>query len=332
MHQTSSVGIMKSKTAASFDLVRPELYKVEERMRANPGKHHPSLDAAIEHLLSSGGKRIRPTLVLLTGSMLGANRDHLITLAASIEMLHTATLVHDDLIDGSLLRRGIPTLNAKWSPGATVLTGDYIFARAAHLAAAIGSRELMEIFARTLMTIVNGEILQLFGPRSEDARQEYFDRIYAKTASLFEVATEGSTILSGRNQETVASMKSFGYNIGIAFQIMDDVLDFIGDQDQVGKPVANDLRQGLITLPALCYLESNPNHGALRKMLQRGEMDNEDLDHLIDEIRASSAIEEALGQAKEFVTAGEAQLNDMPASPERDALYDLAQYIANRKT
>jgi geranylgeranyl pyrophosphate synthase len=331
MHQTSSVGIMKSKTAAFFDLVRPELYKVEERMRANPGKHHPSLDAAIEHLLSSGGKRIRPTLVLLAGGMLGADRDHLITLAASIEMLHTATLVHDDLIDGSLLRRGIPTLNAKWSPGATVLTGDYIFARAAHLAAAIGSQELMVIFARTLMTIVNGEISQLFGPRSDDTRQEYIDRIYAKTASLFEVATEGSAILCARSKATIASMKSFGYNIGIAFQIMDDVLDFIGDQDQIGKPVANDLRQGVITLPALCYLESNPNHGTLREMLLRGEMDNDELDHLIDEIRASSAIEKALDQAREFVAAGEAQLDDMPASPERDALYDLAQYIANRK-
>ena len=147
---------MEPITTTFFDLVRDQMPLVEARMRASPDRHHPQLGQAIDQLLASGGKRIRPTLTLLTARLLGTDEDKAIGLAAAIEMLHTATLVHDDLIDGSLLRRGLPTLNANLTPGATVLTGDYIFARAAYLAAGIGSLPLMEHFARTLMVIVNG--------------------------------------------------------------------------------------------------------------------------------------------------------------------------------
>ena len=330
MLQTFLIGIMKTKIATFFDLVRPGLLEVEARMRFSQYQHHPSLNEAIEHLLSSGGKRIRPILVLLTSGMLGANHEESINLAASIEMLHTATLVHDDLIDGSMLRRGIPTLNTKWSPGATVLTGDYIFARAAHLASTIGSKELMEIYARTLMTIVNGEITQLFNARIIDPHQEYFDRIYAKTASLFEMSTEGAAILSGSKSEVINAMKSFGYHIGIAFQIVDDVLDFISDQEHVGKPVTNDLRQGLITLPTLYYLEANPDGDKLIEKLQKCEMDDQGIERLIDAIRASGAIDQTLEQADRFVSAGEEMLDGMPATPEKEALHELAHYVIKR--
>jgi geranylgeranyl pyrophosphate synthase len=321
---------METKTTTFFDLIAPDLVEVEARMRINPYEHHPSLVAAIEHLLSSGGKRIRPSLVLLTGGMLGAKRDDAITLAAAIEMLHTATLVHDDLIDDSLLRRGIPTLNAQWSPGATVLTGDYIFARAAYLASAISEQDLMEIFARTLMTIVNGEIAQLFNSSGIDDEEDYFARIYAKTASLFEAATEGSAIISNCTADIVASMKQFGFNIGMAFQIIDDVLDFVADQEQIGKPVAHDLRQGLITLPTLAYIKSNPQDSQILKQLHEGRLDERELEHLIVAIRNSSAVEEATQKANEFIAIGEEQLSEIPASPEREALFELAQYISNR--
>lgn len=323
---------METTTATFFDLVRDGLSQVEARMRISPEGHDPRLIAAIDHLLSSGGKRIRPTLVLLTGGMLETDPDHTITLAASVEMLHTATLVHDDLIDGSLVRRGIPTLNAQWSPGATVLTGDYIFARAAYLAAAIGEKALMEIFARTLMTIVNGEISQLFGSTSGDPYKDYFNRIYAKTASLFEVATEGIAILSSCDEEMQTTIKAFGYNIGIAFQIIDDVLDFTSDQEKLGKPVANDLRQGLITLPTLRYLASTPNSGELVKKLKDQNLGEDALEQLIEEIRASNAIEQTLEQAKEYVSTAEAILEKMPANQEREALYELSHYIINRNT
>jgi geranylgeranyl pyrophosphate synthase len=330
MPPSSSVGTMKLNTATFFDLVRPQLDEVEERMRVSPGEHHPNMIAAIEHLLSSGGKRIRPTLTILTGGLLGVDREQTITLAAAIEMLHTATLVHDDLIDQSLLRRGIPTLNAQWSPGATVLTGDYIFARAAHLAADIGEKSLMRIFARTLMTIVNGEISQLFNKHSIGNRQDYFDQIYAKTASLFEAATEGIAILSGEGDTIVTSMKTFGYNVGMAFQIVDDVLDFTSDQQQVGKPVANDLKQGLLTLPTLHYLESHSDQVSLREAFLNGDMDDATLENLIESIRASDAIDKALKLAGDFISRGEMELKAMPAKRERDALYELGRYIINR--
>lgn len=321
---------MASTTATFFDLVRTYIPEVEARMRAGEGSHHPNLQAAIEHLLSAGGKRIRPTLALLTGRMLGADLGNTITLAAAIEMLHTATLVHDDLIDGSLLRRGLPTLNARWTPGATVLTGDYVFARAAQLAAETGSLPLMGVFARTLLTIVNGEITQLFRTKRADAREDYFDRIYAKTASLFELASEAAAMLAGSSPEVITAMKAFGYHVGLAFQIVDDVLDFVGDQEQVGKPVASDLRQGLITLPTLCYLKQNPEDPGLSRILADGHLDGRMLEELIEAIRDSGAINESLEEARGFAAAGGANLAGVPGGPERDALFELAQYVVQR--
>lgn len=302
-------------------------------MRISPGEHNPNLIAALDHLLSSGGKRIRPTLVLLSAGMLGANRDHAITLAASVEMLHTATLVHDDLIDGASLRRGIPTINSTLGPGATVLTGDYIFARAAYLASEIGQQALMTIFARTLMTIVNGEISQLYATSSSDGDiPDYLERIYAKTASLFEVATEGAAILSNADEETIAIMKSFGYNIGMAFQIVDDVLDFTANQERLGKPAAHDLRQGLITLPVLYYLSTITDQEDLRKKIAERRCDENELTEIVSAIRSSNAINQALEQAQEFITISMSLLKNMPANQERTALYELADYIINRST
>ena len=165
-------------------------------MRSQAEHQHPDLRAALDHLISSGGKRIRPTVTLLIGRILNGDESRLVTLAAAIELLHTATLVHDDLIDGSLLRRGIPTINSKWSPGATVLTGDFMFARAAKLASDTNSIPVMSLFSKTLATIVNGEITQLFSNRCNINREEYYQRIYAKTASLFEASACCAALIS----------------------------------------------------------------------------------------------------------------------------------------
>src|SRR4030065_2439612 len=175
--------------------IEDQIRLVEERMPTQADGHHRAVGAALNHLLSSGGKRIRVIVTLLTGKMLGADPDKLITLAAAIESLHTATLVHDDLIDGALIRRGIPTLNAQWSPAATVLTGDFIFAQAARLAADTQSIQVMQLFSETLATIVNGEITQLFSSRWSSDRADYYRRIYAKTASLFETAASAPGLL-----------------------------------------------------------------------------------------------------------------------------------------
>jgi geranylgeranyl pyrophosphate synthase len=321
---------MEPLTATFFDLVRSDMPEVETRMRSHPGSHHPSLDTVVDHLLTSGGKRIRPTVVLLCGGMLGAEHDHLVTLASAIELLHTATLVHDDLIDEASLRRGIPTLNSQWTPGATVLTGDYIFARAANLAAQTGSLIIMERFAETLMTIVNGEITQLFGTHSGDNRRDYYDRIYAKTASLFELAAEGAALLSGADQSLRDDVRQFGYAIGVAFQIVDDVLDFVGDPAKVGKPVASDLRQGLLTLPTLYYLEQHPHDTSLQQLTRNESLDNGEMDRLVESIRRSGAIDQARQEAESFIGEAEALLSKMPHSPERDGLAELAQYVVQR--
>lgn len=321
---------MEPTTTTFFDLVRDRIPLVEARMRSSPDRHHPQLGQAIDHLLASGGKRLRPTLTLLTARLLGTDEDKAIGLAAAIEMLHTATLVHDDLIDGSLLRRGLPTLNAHLTPGATVLTGDYFFARAAYLAAGIGSLPLMEHFARTLMTIVNGEVIQLFREQSGDDRQDYFDRIYAKTASLFELATMGAALLRQANQEIVEAMRRFGYQVGIAFQIVDDVLDFAGDEAQVGKPLASDLRNGLLTLPTLLHLEHHPNGASLARAIRTRSLEESQLDALVTEIRASDAIARSLAEARNAIAAGETQLEGMPDGPERAALRQLGQYVTDR--
>jgi geranylgeranyl pyrophosphate synthase len=320
---------MEPTTATFFDLVRDDLPEVEARMRKAPDGLQPRLGTAIEHLLSSGGKRLRPTLTLLAGRMLSAGRDSLINLAAAIEMLHTATLVHDDLIDGSLLRRGLPTLNAQWPAGATVLAGDYVFARAAFLASQIGSLPLMEQFARTLMVIVQGEVTQLFREGASDPRQAYFDRIYAKTASLFEMATQGAATLSAVPMDTVEAMRRIGFHFGMAFQIVDDALDFIGNEARVGKPLGSDLRQGLITLPTLCYIESQ-EAPELLTALRAGSLEPSAAAELVEAIRSSGAVEQALAEARRETAAAEALLAGMPDSAERTALFEASRYIVDR--
>lgn len=299
-------------------------------MRAQADGSHPDLRTAVENLLDAGGKRIRPTLTLLTGNMLNADQDRLITLAAAIEMLHTATLVHDDLIDGSLMRRGNTTLNAKWTPAATVLTGDFVFARAAKLAAETDSLHLMNIFAETLAIIVNGEITQMFDSRGLANRQNYYDRIYAKTGSLFELCTRGAAIISAVDEKSVEKIRAFGRELGTAFQIMDDILDFTGEQNTIGKPVGSDLLQGLITLPALFYIENYPEDENVIILLSGQYRNKEQMAALVESIRNSDAIQLALNEAREYTTRALNALNGQPKGAERQALEDLANYVTSR--
>ena len=321
---------MQITAVTFFDLVRDGLVEVETRMRSCPDGAHPKLAHAINHLLSSGGKRIRPTITLLAGGLLKADHDRLVTLAAAVEMLHTATLVHDDLIDKSILRRGFPTLNAKWTTGATVLTGDYLFARAADLATQVESLELVSRFSGSLMTIVNGEITQFFRTPSDTPREDYFRRIFAKTAALFEMAAEGPAMLSEADEEQTHALRVYGNNVGIAFQIVDDVLDFVGNPEQVGKPTANDLRQGLITLPTLCYMEANSKDRDLAALMGNGHLAGKSIERLIGAISSSGAIDQALREAREYIDEAISQLERFPSCVERDSLRELAEYVVQR--
>jgi geranylgeranyl pyrophosphate synthase len=312
--------------------IHEQLKFVEQRIREQAGdEQHPDLRLALEHLLAAGGKRIRPTLGLLVGNMLGAPEEKLITLGASVELLHTATLVHDDLIDGALLRRGMPTLNARWSPAATVLTGDFLFARAAKLAAETDYLPLMKLFSNTLATIVNGELTQMFSARGIIERNNYYDRIYAKTASLFEMASLAATMVATEDEMTRDSMKEFGYEVGMAFQIVDDILDFTGEQSAVGKPIGSDLLNGLGTLPAIYYAEQHPDDEDVLSLPAGGWKDTERVQRIVDNIRKNAAIEQAMGEARQAVNRALRALEDAPISPERDALEDLARFIVDRK-
>jgi geranylgeranyl pyrophosphate synthase len=313
--------------------VQEEIKFVEERMRSQADESHPDLRAALEHLLAAGGKRIRPTLGLLVGNMLGAPLEKLITLGAAVELLHTATLVHDDLIDGSLLRRGMATLNARWSPPATVLTGDFLFARAAILAAETDHLPLMKLFSETLATIVSGELTQMFSARGLINRENYYKRIYAKTASLFEMTSRAAAMVSPVGETEIEAMRDFGYQVGMAFQIVDDILDFNGEQAAVGKPLGSDLLNGLVTLPAIYYAEANPDDPDILSLPIGGWTHAEHMTRLVENIRASDASKKAMREAEERVDRALGRLNAVLREPcaERDALENLAKYIVDRK-
>jgi geranylgeranyl pyrophosphate synthase len=312
--------------------VQAQLQLVEARLHAQADDRHPDLRAALEQILAAGGKRVRPTLCLLVGEMLGAPMDRLVTLAAAVELLHTATLVHDDLIDGSLLRRGTPTLNARWSPAATVLTGDFLFARAAKLAAETEDLDLMNLFAETLAIIVNGELNQLFSGRGVINRANYYQRIHAKTASLFEMTCGAAAMLSPAGDASVGTMRQFGYETGMAFQIVDDVLDFTGEQGAVGKPIGSDLQNGLVTLPALYYAESSPDDPDVRSLSEGGWANHERMTRLVESVRKTDAVERAMGEAAQHLERALGRLEGFEPGPERSALENIARFIIDRKT
>lgn len=311
--------------------VQQQLQLVEARLHAQADDRHPDLRAAFEQILAAGGKRIRPTLGLLVGNMLGAPEDRLVTLGASVELLHTATLVHDDLIDGSLLRRGMPTLNARWSPAATVLTGDFLFARAAKLAAETDHLPLMNLFAETLAIIVNGELTQMFSSRGIINRENYFQRIYAKTASLFEMTSRAAAMISPVDDSTVEAMRQFGYETGIAFQIVDDILDFTGEQATVGKPVGSDLLNGLVTLPAIYYADAHPVDDDVKSLSDGGWANEERMNRLVESIRKTDAVKKSMSEASQHVERALQTLESFEPSPEREALENLAKFIVDRK-
>lgn len=310
--------------------VQEQLQAVEARLHAQADERHPDLRAAFEQILAAGGKRIRPTIALLVGNMLGAPEEKVVTLGAAIELLHTATLVHDDLIDGALLRRGMPTLNARWSPAATVLTGDFLFARAAKLAAETDYLPLMKAFSETLAIIVNGELTQMFSAHGVINRENYAQRIYAKTASLFEMTSRGAAMLSTTNEENIDTLREFGNELGIAFQIVDDILDFTGDQTTVGKPVGSDLLNGLVTLPAIYYAEANPDDEDVKSLSDGGWANEERMARLVDSIRKTDSVKKAMIEARQHIDKALQSLEKFEVSPEREALENLAKFIVDR--
>jgi geranylgeranyl pyrophosphate synthase len=320
------------KILSLFKPIDRELEVVEEKLRQAADAEHAQLAEVLRYLLDSGGKRIRPAVVILASKFHEHDVSKVLPLAAAVEMLHTATLVHDDLLDGSLLRRGNATLNAKLSAGAVILVGDYLFARAADLAAATESVPVVSIFSKTLMTICRGEITHAF---DEDGwrrtKEGYFHSTYSKTASLFAASAESGALLSGAGSATVRSLRDYGCNLGMAFQIVDDILDFVGDEAEMGKPIGSDLRQGTVTLPLLLYFEEHPKHDLLSAVFEEPEGREERIQSLVDLVRDSPAIESAREEARRFTMEAKEALRDLSANQYRQVMLDLADYLLERR-
>ncbi len=317
-----------------FILIRHDLDRLERKLRDVSNVTYPPLASVIAQLVSAGGKRLRPAVALLVNQMYPVDSERALSLAAAVEMLHTASLVHDDLIDEAALRRGHPTVNAVWSPIATVWAGDYMFGRAAGYVAETENAEVVRLFADTLQIIVAGELRQLFN-RAEalPTRDDYYARIYGKTAALFALAAQAAAVLGDAPAESAGRLRDYGYHFGMAFQVMDDILDFTADEKTLGKPVGSDLREGIVTLPVLIYAEQTRDAPALRRLWEyRADGVNHlsAVDEVVAAVRDSSAIEAARAEARAIAGRAEEALTGLPASPARDILADLAATAVRR--
>jgi geranylgeranyl pyrophosphate synthase len=263
-----------------------------------------------------------------------------VTMAASIEMLHTASLVHDDVIDDALLRRGAPTLNATWNKGSTVLAGDYMFGRSAYFSAQTNNMRVIQIFSDTLQVIVNGELRQLFARNDyHQDKDEYYRRIYAKTASLFCAASEGAAILANMSADETDRLRNFGYNFGMAFQIVDDILDFTGTTGTLGKPAGSDLRQGTVTLPFFYFLRERTDQdlyvAMLEERFEQGLRDNNQIwldtvDQVVAELHAGNAIEDARREAWAFLQEAAQCLAPLTESQYKESMLGLCDFVLQR--
>ncbi len=320
------------KVIPIFELIREDLECVERKMREVSRIEYEQLRATLDYLLGSGGKRLRPALVLLSSKFYPADAEKVTSLAAAVETLHTATLIHDDLLDNAFLRRGNPTLNATWNSVATVLTGDYLFARAAAFAAETKSVRVVSIFAQTLMSICGGELKQIFGSdQGQTTREYYYQRIYSKTASLFAASAETGALLSEAPEPEVQALRDYGYNLGMAFQIVDDILDLAGDEDELGKPVGSDLRQGVITLPTIYFLQAHPEDEAVTRVLSGRYGGDDEVRTAVEMIKESGAIESSTAEAKRFAARSRDALSTLPHNEYRQAMLDLTDFVVERR-
>ena len=290
------------------------------------------LSSLARQVLSRSGKRMRPALTLLAGKLFDYNLELLVPMAASVEMLHTASLVHDDTLDGALLRRGNPTINHIWDDNIAILFGDYLFAASAEMVSRTRNVRVMRLFAETLMVVCSGELSQHFRASLwQLSREEYFQRIGRKTASLFSMATESGAALSGAPEPLVQSLKAYGHELGIAFQVMDDILDLTGEEEALGKPVGSDLRHGTLTLPTILLLERYPRDNPIGDFFEKGRQ-AQDHARAIKMIRDSTVLAEAAEVAREFCREAIRDLDPLPDTTARRALIDLAEYTVSRRS
>ncbi|MEM8959140.1 MAG: polyprenyl synthetase family protein [Pseudomonadota bacterium] len=295
----------------------------------------PRIPEVTAHLVEAGGKRLRPMLTLATARMCGyAGEDH-IRLAATVEFIHTATLLHDDVVDESAKRRGRPTANLLWDNKSSVLVGDYLFARSFQLMVETGSLRVLDILSNAAATIAEGEVLQLSAAQNLATDEDiYLKVVRGKTAALFSAATEVGGVIAGAPEDQVRALYDYGDALGIAFQIVDDLLDYGGSTASIGKSVGDDFRERKLTLPVIkaVALADNEERAFWSRVIEKGDQRDGDLDHALELLRHHGTLEATRAEAVAWTERAKAAILLLPETEFRDMLHDLADYVVARVT
>ncbi|WCN36709.1 heptaprenyl diphosphate synthase component II [Aneurinibacillus uraniidurans] len=316
------------KLADIFFPFRADMNKIERELDRAIDTAEPVLQKTASHLLKAGGKRIRPVFVLLGGKFGTYDIERLKYVAVPLELIHMASLVHDDVIDDAELRRGKPTVKAKWDNKIAMYTGDYIFARALMIAAELTDPRIHRILSRAIVEMSIGEIEQIRDFNNWDqGLRHYLRRIRRKTALLIAVSCQLGAIATGAPDSAVRSLYLYGYNVGMAFQIRDDILDFTGDEKTLGKPAGSDLRQGNITLPALYMHKQSKQADEFRRMAE----DPTQIERVIELVRNGEGLAFTQRLAERYLDRALAALDGLPAGRDRDSLSKIARFIGERK-
>jgi octaprenyl-diphosphate synthase len=314
-------------------VIQDEFQSVDSLIHEQLASRVPLVEKIADYIVSSGGKRIRPLLVLMTAKAFGRCDERAIKLATVIEFLHTATLLHDDVVDTSDMRRGNPTANAKWGNAPSVLVGDFLYSRAFQMMVELQSLPVMDILSHATSVIAEGEVLQLTNVKNPDVDEaRYMDVIHGKTAMLFEASTHAAARLLELNDEQAGALKEYGKELGMAFQLIDDVLDYEGDAATLGKNVGDDLAEGKPTLPLIHAMAHAPEADAklIRQAIRKGGL--EDMDEVLRIVRDNGSLDYTRQKADQCAERAQQQLQLLPESDAKQALQGLALLAVKRNT
>ena len=316
-----------------LDLTASDMARVNELILSRAGSDVEMIPEIANHLISSGGKRLRPMVTLAAAQMFGYAGEGHVKLATSVEFMHTATLLHDDVVDESGMRRGRKTARMIWGNQASVLVGDFLLGQAFRMMVDVGSLDALDVLSTAASVIAEGEVMQLAAAQNlETTEDEYLAVIRAKTAALFSAAAEVGPIIAGASRSERAAFRSYGTNLGLAFQLIDDALDYGGSSAELGKKVGDDFREGKITLPVvLAYRRGSESERAFwQRALERGEIGEGDLEKAIGLLRSHHAIEDTVERARHFGSVSRDALAPLPESPHKDALLEVVDFCIER--
>jgi heptaprenyl diphosphate synthase len=315
-----------------YEPVQDDLNHVAEDLHGLTAQAGLPGDGLLNQAIGGGGKMIRPAVTLLASRFHDHDHKMTIRMGLAVELLHLATLIHDDSVDNSAMRRGRATIDSLFGRNVAVLLGDYVFATSATFVCDTGNVRVIRRFSETIMELASGELMEHFSAYNwRLTRTDYEKRIYNKTASLFCTAAESGAVLSGTQEATSEALNNYGYNLGMSFQIMDDVLDFQGTEEELGKPVGNDLLQGTVTLPVLLFMDRFPQEPVFRRLMD-GSRDEADLRQVIDMVRDSTILDDAMQVAAEYRNNALAALSGLENNRARQSLEALTNYVTHRRS